>query len=1505
MMKRALARIRSQLSPRRIGFRTQLAVAFTAGILVLAGVSSLATSRLSTDTVRDTLVAQGLRVTATFANQSRLAVLYGSGENAAEAAAGTLDFPDVRGVSVHAADGTRLLHRGAATVPSGSFREATSRPTLVASTDDAWYFVAPVVTGPDAARASSANEFGLYEQGGVESSQPGYVRLVMDKQTLASTASDILQGNVTVAAALATILLLVLLAITRRVTGPLHKLAGIMGRAQAGETHVRAELAGPKDIVDMESAFNTMMDVLEVREDELKRARDTALESARAKGEFAANVSHELRTPMNSILGMLELLEELELDESQREYVHVARNSGEALLLLIDDILDFSRSESGRLELQPVDFYPHDVLHDVVAMLEAQARRKGIGLHYRIDPAVPPAMRGDGQRIRQVLINLVANAIKFTDSGAVSIEVGARYRADGTVDTDFAVIDTGVGIPHEAQERIFEAFTQQDGATNRQYGGTGLGLTICRQLVGLMGGEIGVDSEPGHGSRFWFRLPLHNSPLASGDGSHPLLAGLRVLLDLRDPGECERIERCLRAWELEVTRTPAGGQGTIDALRHAARAHPFDIVLVEDSAAGADGTERAASLARIPELHHVKIITVAPPDRAADVTPSEIAAGLTRPVDPGALYTALLGARRQTRTEIAPTADTNRETPLRAHVLVAEDNAANQRVVAAMLERLGCTCSIVAGGEAAVEAAGSTAVDLVLMDCNMPGVDGFEATRRIRRAETASAEVPVIALTATVREGIWSQCLAAGMNDYLAKPLKLATLRGKLEYWLDTARGAEGSGVAESGPEDEADPDDRPIDATLFAEMQDQLGHAFDEIIESYVADLPLYIGALRAAEGDRNARRLSESAHTLKGSSHNVGAQGIARLCRQLEELGRGDRWTEVARLLDTLDEEAERVRARLLKARGHAARESETPQPPDADAQHVLVADDDRTLRLALRQALERDGYAVAEAADGSQALALCRRELPDLILMDGRMPIMDGFTACARIRELPQGDAVPVLIVTALEEQSFIEQAIDAGATDYIAKPIHFGVLRQRVGGLLNERRARRDADVLAYQDGLTGLPNRAHFIERLRNILDTRHTGTSHTAILFLDLDRFKLVNDTMGHDVGDLLLKAAAERITGCVRDTDVVARLGGDEFAIIMPSLEDTQVAASLARKICRTLARPFTFRGQTVYVTASIGISCHPDDGHDIGALMKHADTAMFRAKERGDSHRFYEPGMEAVVTRQMEIENDLRGALEGDEFAVLYQPRVSLGSGRAVAMEALLRWNPPERGPVSPADFIPLAEANGLIHEIGLWVLEQACRQTYSWLQQGFPPLHVSVNVSGRQLEHPAFPEQVLAVLERTGLPADLLELEITESAIMQRPEEASRMLGGLREHGIRISLDDFGTGYSSLAYLQRFPLDMLKLDRSFVGDIEGTSSGRVLIRGIVALAHALGLRVVAEGVETRDQAEFMRGEQCDEIQGFLIARPLAPGAFEQQFLRSTHRALPALSETSVDRP
>lgn len=420
-----------------------------------------------------------------------------------------------------------------------------------------------------------------------------------------------------------------------------------------------------------------------------------------------------------------------------------------------------------------------------------------------------------------------------------------------------------------------------------------------------------------------------------------------------------------------------------------------------------------------------------------------------------------------------------------------------------------------------------------------------------------------------------------------------------------------------------------------------------------------------------------------------------------------------------------------------------------------------------------------------------------------------------------------------------------------------------------------------EYLATRDTLTGLPNRAFLNERLQQALD-KATGSAALAVMFIDLDRFKEVNDSMGHDPGDILLRQVAHRLSGNTRPDDLVARLGGDEFVVVAACSAGNASAAKIAEKLLAALAAPFDIAGQEVFVGASIGISMFPQDGTTKETLFQNADTAMYRAKAAGrNGYRFFEPQMSVEAKTRMTLEHALRRALERNEFELHYQPRVDLKSMTMVGMEALLRWNHPRFGQIPPLQFIPIAEERGFIEAIGDWVLREACLQTRRWVDVLGRPLRVSVNLSARQLRLQDLPAQVEAALRATHLPPHLLELELTETALMEDMEASERVFAALKRLGIMLAVDDFGTGYSGLAYLQRFPLDTLKLDRAFLTQHNKARNPR-FIKAFVDLAHTLDLSVVAEGIEDEETLSFLRDCECDEGQGYLFSRPLAAGEF-----------------------
>jgi len=415
-------------------------------------------------------------------------------------------------------------------------------------------------------------------------------------------------------------------------------------------------------------------------------------------------------------------------------------------------------------------------------------------------------------------------------------------------------------------------------------------------------------------------------------------------------------------------------------------------------------------------------------------------------------------------------------------------------------------------------------------------------------------------------------------------------------------------------------------------------------------------------------------------------------------------------------------------------------------------------------------------------------------------------------------------------------------------------------------------------LAYHDALTTLPNRLLFKDRVTVAISHAQRHESRVAVLFLDLDRFKVINDSLGHNIGDQLLQAVAARVQSCVRDSDTVARLGGDEFTLLLPELAHAEDAALVAQKILEAVRYPFHIEGREFYITTSIGISVFPDDGIDAETLIKSADTAMYQAKEQGrDNYQLFNAVVNAKALQRIALEHGLRRSLTHHELAVHYQPIFDFRTGRITGMEALLRWTHPEMGPIPPATFIPLAEAIGVMIPIGTWALRVACAQAKEWHEAGFNTLSLAVNLSVCQLQQPDLVNLVREILAETGLPARLLELEITESTAMQSPEASIRTLYDLKKLGIRISLDDFGTGHSSLAYLKRFPIDTLKIDQSFVRDITRDPDTAAIVTAIIAMGHSLRLKVIAEGVEFTDQATFLKRHNCDQMQGYLINAPM----------------------------
>lgn len=1461
---------------RKMTFRRQLSIMVSIGVLMLALMSSLAISWQSSREIRHNRQQQGQRLADSLARQARLALLSDSSDNAADAVSGALAFPDVIQVEIRHPDGQALSAlgtQGAAlklaneVPPSGVL--TSSGAFLDAEDEQDWRFVAMVRT---------ADHVSPFEMEVTQGQALGYVRVVLSKASLDRAMVDLFALNMAISLLFALIFLFVTRWLTLRVTQPLSQLAAAMGRAETGGAGVRAELAGPRDIVDMAHAFNSMMTVLDEREQALRQAREDALRLANLKAEFAATMSHELRTPLNGVVGTLDLLRASVLAPVARNYVNLAWDSSQYLLDLINNILDFSSLDAGKLQLAENDFDIARLCEQTIDLVSPQIGSKGLEIAYVLAPGVPQYLHGDSRRLRQILLNLLGNAVKFTERGEVAIRVSTTdvFADSGTL--RFEVIDSGIGVPAAAQATIFDSFTQADPSSTRSHDGSGLGLAICKQLCTLMGGEIGVLSEPGVGSTFWFQLPLCLGASVAANSNVAVRTG-RILVIDENVIVREFLQQALCSCGFVCSTASNASTAEKDLKAAMLAGDPCQLLLVDMLFAQAHA-ETVQDLRTTPALGQPRMVLMnrygaicAPNAPLAD-------AYLAKPLRMERLLECIdkvLGVRT-----VAPSTAAANSVGIPPRLMVVEDNRTSQAIAIGMLEILGCSVKVVENGRLAVQAFKCESWDLILMDCNMPEMDGYEATALIRTLEAETGQrVPIVAMTANTQPADVAKCLSAGMDDHLPKPLTLDSVRAHLNRWLPIRAG--GSPGMPMDTMLNPRPDE-PIDRTALRRLREALGGAVGQVIRPFLEDMPAYLEQMEAAAEAADSDALHRAAHAVKGAAGNFGAVALVALAKEMEALAEKGQNDAAGRLTARLRAEYALVRQTL----NHELQsESETPvQQMEVGAARVLVVDDDRSTRSALCTVLQRNGFVVTEAADGSEVADEVRRMRPDVILMDALMPVMDGFTACALLQKSPEGREIPVLMITALEDSASIERAFAAGASDYIPKPLHLAVVNQRVRRLVDATRTQRRVRHLAYHDALTGLPNRLQFNDHLNRCIERVEDAAQSLALLYLDLDRFKFVNDTLGHEIGDKLLKKVASRIRACVRGSDCVARLGGDEFAIIIDDLPSHNVASTTAQKICNSVKAPFEIDGHDIVVSASVGIALFPGDGMDSSALLRRADTAMYRAKKKSSGFEFFEETMEASASEHLRFEGALRRALERGEFAVYYQPIADAGEGHVVGMEALVRWHHPTRGLVSPIEFIPLAEETGLIIPIGEWVLRTACKQLKAWHDAGWPKLYVTVNLSGLQLQQANLVETVRSVLRDTGLDPRCLILEITESMLMEHVEETLLTLKALKATGAGLALDDFGTGYSSLAYLKRFPVDVLKIDRAFIQDMTENADDVSIVQGIIALAHSLRLKVVAEGVETAKQHSYLAKLNCNLIQGYLLSQPVPAEIFETNF-------------------
>jgi len=555
------------------------------------------------------------------------------------------------------------------------------------------------------------------------------------------------------------------------------------------------------------------------------------------------------------------------------------------------------------------------------------------------------------------------------------------------------------------------------------------------------------------------------------------------------------------------------------------------------------------------------------------------------------------------------------------------------------------------------------------------------------------------------------------------------------------------------------------------------------------------------------------------------------------------------------------------------------------------VVLADDDPSIRLMVRHVLESEDFDIIEASDGLEAIKAVEKHHPALILLDAVMPGIDGFTTCQQIKEKGHTD-IPVMMITGLDDDASVERAYEVGAIDFITKPIKWAVLKHRVKSVVAKVIAERKVQLLAYRDTLTGLPNRLLFADRLEQAVVRSERSRTSMALMLVDIDDFKLVNDSFGHDAGDKLIKAVGDLISKSLRRADTIARLGGDEFAVIIEGIDGPEDAISIADNLTTILEHNVRLDDQETYTSASIGIAVYPGDGKDARTLLKNADTAMFRAKENGrHCFQFYKPEMSVSAMERLDLENSLKAAFENDEFQIHYQPIIDIHKNEVIGVEALLRWQHPEKGMIQPSDFVKVVEDCGLIVALGEWMVFSVCKQIKLWHDAGLAKQNVSINLSPRQFKEQDLVTLFIQAMAENDIDGSSLSIEVTERTLIDNVGEVEATLKKLREKGMRILLDDFGTGYASLAYLKDFPVDVVKIDRAFIAGIPDNQEDSTIVDAIAGLTRGLKLALHAEGVENERQLNVLKGLGCQYGQGYYWSKPLPGNEYEQFYMNQIY--------------